>query len=194
MRGSPSSRSRSRPDTTSRTPAPRSRRKGIRIETRQDVTPAIADAAVFDDPKGTQVQLFAHCTATGRDRRSAGRRPDEARPPRPYRAGRQGDHRFLRRESRLPGVGLDGELLLVPALRARPPHGEFSHRRQELHASHRVRAEGLGPYGPSPARRWVVTSVRSCGGRCGTASGTISRSTTATPTTTSSSSIPSWTR
>jgi catechol 2,3-dioxygenase-like lactoylglutathione lyase family enzyme len=35
--------------------------KGIRVETRKDVTPAIADAAVFGDPKGTEVQLFAQC-------------------------------------------------------------------------------------------------------------------------------------
>jgi catechol 2,3-dioxygenase-like lactoylglutathione lyase family enzyme len=35
--------------------------KGIGAQTRKDVTPAIAQAAVFEDPKGTQIELFASC-------------------------------------------------------------------------------------------------------------------------------------
>jgi catechol 2,3-dioxygenase-like lactoylglutathione lyase family enzyme len=35
-------------------------RKGIGSELRRDITPAIAQAAVFEDPKGTQIELFAH--------------------------------------------------------------------------------------------------------------------------------------
>jgi catechol 2,3-dioxygenase-like lactoylglutathione lyase family enzyme len=35
--------------------------KGIKTEWRSDITPAIADAAVFQDPKGTQVELFVQC-------------------------------------------------------------------------------------------------------------------------------------
>ena len=49
-------------------PARRSRRgggtarpKGIRCELRSDITPAIANAVVFEDPKGTLVELFARC-------------------------------------------------------------------------------------------------------------------------------------
>ncbi len=37
--------------------------KGIRCEPRRDVTPAIAEAVMFEDPKGTQVELFARCKA-----------------------------------------------------------------------------------------------------------------------------------
>jgi catechol 2,3-dioxygenase-like lactoylglutathione lyase family enzyme len=37
--------------------------QGITTEWRSDITPAIAQAAVFEDPKGTQIELFAHCKA-----------------------------------------------------------------------------------------------------------------------------------
>jgi catechol-2,3-dioxygenase len=37
--------------------------KGIGTELRSDITPAIAQAAVFEDPKGTQVELFTNCRA-----------------------------------------------------------------------------------------------------------------------------------
>jgi catechol 2,3-dioxygenase-like lactoylglutathione lyase family enzyme len=39
------------------------RPKGIKSEPRRDITPAIADAVVFEDPKGTLVELFARCKA-----------------------------------------------------------------------------------------------------------------------------------
>jgi catechol 2,3-dioxygenase-like lactoylglutathione lyase family enzyme len=35
--------------------------KGIKCEPRRDLTPAIAEAVVFEDPKGTQIELFAQC-------------------------------------------------------------------------------------------------------------------------------------
>ena len=37
------------------------RPKGIGCEMRRDITPAIAEAAVFEDPKGTLIELFARC-------------------------------------------------------------------------------------------------------------------------------------
>jgi catechol 2,3-dioxygenase-like lactoylglutathione lyase family enzyme len=39
------------------------RAKGIGSELRHDITPAIADALVFEDPKGTPIELFARCQA-----------------------------------------------------------------------------------------------------------------------------------
>jgi catechol 2,3-dioxygenase-like lactoylglutathione lyase family enzyme len=35
--------------------------QGITSALRRDLTPAIAEAAVFEDPKGTQIELFARC-------------------------------------------------------------------------------------------------------------------------------------
>src|SRR5260370_1526506 len=35
--------------------------KGIRCEPRSDITPAIAEAVMFQDPNGTQIKLLPHC-------------------------------------------------------------------------------------------------------------------------------------
>ena len=76
---------------------------------------------------------------------------------RSIRQRRQEGHRVLLRRARLPRVGLDGRLLLVPALRRRPPHHQPDAGPGEPALPHRVRAARLGPHAdrlrfPQPQR------------------------------------------
>ena len=65
--------------------------------------------------------------------------------------------KFYLRRARLPGIRLDGGLLLVPALRRRPSHHQPDGHRQQPSLPHRVRAARLEPYAdgvrfPQPQR------------------------------------------
>ena len=90
-----------------------------------------------------------------------GHRAAQARPRRVLRQRRQEGHRLLLRRARLPGVGLDGRFLLVPALRRRSPHHQPDAGPGGPALPHRVRAARLGPHAdrlrpPQPQRLQAV--------------------------------------
>ena len=147
-------------------------KRGIRCERRSDITAGIADAVVFEDPKGTEIELF-----TSSDE-SAPR--GEVRGVAPMKLGHQAfigrdakrDHRILCDQGAgLSRVRLDGGLLLLPALRPGPPHGQFPHRKIDV-VMHHVAYE-LKDLGHLQTACETVRAerCRSCGVHCATGSG-----------------------
>ena len=102
------------------------------------------DMVTFEDPKGTVMEVFKREEFAGPALSEQGRRPAQARPCRVLTQGRPAGHQVLLRRARLPRVGLDGRLLLVPALRPGPPHHQPDDDRREPALPHRVRVARLG--------------------------------------------------
>ena len=95
---------------------------GIKTERKTNPEPSIAEMVSFEDPKGTVMEVFKRGEFTHQKFPQQGHRAAQARPRRLLRQRRQEGHGLLLRRARLPGVGLDGRLLLVPALRRRSSH------------------------------------------------------------------------
>ena len=116
------SASRSRPRTTSTPSTSRPRRTGIK--TRAQAGPAAHHRrhGHLRGPQGHRDGGVQARRIRAPEIPDQGHRAAQARPRRVLRDRRQAHHRFLLRRARLPRVGLDGRLLLVPALRRRPSH------------------------------------------------------------------------
>ena len=149
---------------------------------RQDAEPTIGDMVAFEDPKGTVMEVFKRPEPQSQRISQHRHRPAQARPRRLPRDRRQGRHQLLLRRPGLPGVRLDGRLLLVPALRRRPSHHQPGRDRLEQAFPYRLRVARLGAHADAPAIFSARTATRSSGARAATASATISSPTIAART------------
>ena len=119
---------------------------GIKTERRKDPEPSISDMLVFADPKGTVMEVFKRDAFSHQKFQPKGIVP--------FKLGHVAFHvtdvkhvtKFYCRRARLSRIRLDGRLLLVPALRARPPHHQPDADRLEPALPHRLRAARLGPH------------------------------------------------
>ncbi len=154
---------------------------GVKTERKKDPEPSIADMVTFEDPKGTIMEVFKRDAFSGQRFPTKGMVPHKLGHVAFHVHRREARHQVLLRRARLPRVRLDGGLLLVPALRARPPHHQPDGDRLEPALPHGVRAARLG----APADRLRLSQPQRLqahlGARAGTASATICSPITARP-------------
>ena len=114
---------------------------GIKSERRNDISPGIAQAVVFTDPKGTAIELFSDYAFAKDDGNDTGVMPLKLGHVAYRVARRAGDGEVLLRRAGLPGVGLARRLLRLPALQPRSPHLNLLHadKRQLHHIAFEVR-------------------------------------------------------
>ena len=147
---------------------------GLRTSRKKDPEPTINDMVAFEDPKGTVMEVFKRPEPQSQGFRSTGIVPHKLGHVAFHVTDVKARHTLLLRRSGLPRVGLDGRLLLVPALRCGSSHHQSGRDRQEQAFSHGVRAARLGAY---PERLRFPEQERlqdSLGSRAVTASATIS--------------------
>ena len=111
---------------------------GIKTQRKKDPEPSISDVLTFEDPKGTAMEVFK--------RADFSHQKFQAKGIVPHKLGHVAFHvtdvkhvtKFYCDVLGFREFGLDGRLLLVPALRARPPHHQPDADRIEPAFPHRV--------------------------------------------------------
>ena len=151
------SASRSGPTTTSTRSRSRPRRTASRRSARTTPSPRSPRWSPSRIPKGTVMEVFKRGEFAHQKFPTKGIVPHKLGHVAFFVKDVKKRHRLLLRRARLPRVGLDGRLLLVPALRRRPPHHQPDAGPGGPALPHRVRAARLGPHAdrlrlPQPQR------------------------------------------
>ena len=119
-------------------------KNGVSSEVRSDISPGVAKAITFTDPKArwwTSIRTTVSPSAIRPSKASCRLKFGHIAVP-PSR--REDGDQLLYRRARLQGFRLDGRPLLVPALRGGSPHRQFRALRRGAAAPHRLRGEGHG--------------------------------------------------
>ena len=135
---------------------------GVKTARKKDPEPSISDMLVFEDPKGTTIEVF--------------KRPDllhQKFPTKgvvPHKLGHVAFHcedvkkvaQFYIDVLGFREFGLDGGFLRVPAMRARPSHDQSDGHRLQPPLPYRLRGAQLGPIAGGlrfPELEWLQDTV-----------------------------------